>query len=288
MSSHKDKFSVGRMCKVLEVSKTSYYRWLAKPVGIWEQQNLVVGAEIKQDFVASKMTYRSPRIAADLQARGMKISRQRTARIMSVMGIKVIRKPAFRDTTNSNHTYPVAPNVLSKQFTTEASCQVWVSDITYLATAEGWLYLTVILDLFQRRAVGWSMSSCMAVDQTTVPAFQRAVKKHPLTEALVFHSDRGIQYAAVDFTKVLGANPLITRSISRKGNYWDNAMAESFFSSFKRECTSRHKFATRMEAGLVVFEWIETWYNRLRRLSHLGQMNILEFEQQFFKPKQAA
>ena len=288
MSNHKDKFSVERMCKVFAVSKSSYYRWLARPVGVWEQRNLALGSEIKKVFEASRQSYGSPRIAVELVAQGIKISRQRAARIMAAMDIKVIQKPAFRVTTNSKHHYPIAPNVLSRNFSTQRPGQVWVSDITYLATAEGWLYLTVILDLYQRRVVGWSMSKGMSVDQTTFPAFKSATQRYPITSESIFHSDRGVQYAATNFTKVLCANPNITRSMSRKGDCWDNAVAESFFSSLKRECTAKRKFATRKEAELVVFDWIETWYNRLRRHSNLNQMNIIEFEQQFFKPNKAA
>jgi len=288
MSNHKDKFSVERMCRVFRVSRSTYYRWVSKPVGVWEERNRTVGSQIKRVYEASKKSYGSPRIAKDLKTIGLSISRQRTARIMKIIGISAVQKRAFRNTTDSNHTYAVVPNILSRNFTTERSGQVWVSDITYLATNEGWLYLTVILDLFQRRVVGWSMSTGMSVAQTTLPAFRQAINKYPITQELLFHSDRGVQYAADDFKKVLIANPLITRSMSRKGNCWDNAVAESFFSTLKRECMTKNKFATRKEAEIIVFEWIETWYNRFRRHSHLNQMNMLEFEQQFFKPNKAA
>mgnify|MGYP000163560754 CR=1 FL=1 len=288
MSNHKDKFSAERMCRVLQVSKSTYYRRASTSVGVLEERDRTVGNRIKGVYEASRKSYGSPRIAKELKTVGLSISRQRTARIMKTVGISAVQKPAFRNTTDSNHNYAVVPNVLARNFNTQRSGQVWVSDTAYLATSEGWLHLTVILDLFRRRVVGWSMSTGMSVDQTTLPAFLQAIRKYPPTQELLFHSDRGVQYAAYDFKKVLAANPLITRSMSRKGNCWDNAVAESFFSTLKRECMTKNKLATRKEAEIIVFEWIATWYNRFRRHSHLNQMNIFEFEQQFFKPKKAA
>ena len=171
----------------------------------------------------------------------------------------------------------IAPNVLDRQFSATRPGEVWVSDITYVRTYKGWLYLTVIIDLFDRKVVGWALSKGLTAAETILAAWFMAITNRPVTESLIFHSDRGIQYACDDFTRILKSNKLITRSMSRKGNCWDNAVAESFFKSIKVEWVYSNSFENQEQAALSIFEWIESWYNRRRRHSALGYKTIEEF-----------
>jgi transposase InsO family protein len=190
-------------------------------------------------------------------------------------------------TTNSNHKYPVVPNKLNREFTTKNPSEAWVSDITYIAAKEGWIYLTVILDLWDRKIIGWALSKTMYAKDTVIPAWKMANDNRKINTPLIFHSDRGIQYACKEFTNYLGRDELVTRSMSRKGDCWDNAVAESFFKTLKTELVYHQDYETRKQAELAVFDYIETWYNRQRRHSALNGMTILEFEKMNYK-KQAA
>lgn len=266
------------MCKVFKVTKSSYYHWLNNgPSARWkENEKLLV--EIKTIFKDSHNTYGSPRITQELRANGWVVSLNRVAKLMRTAGLKARRSRRFVATTDSKHNYPVAPNVLDQDFTVTRPGQVWVSDITYVPTRSGWLYLTVIIDLFERKVVGWSMSRGLTANETVIAAWMMAVRNRPITQELIFHSDRGVQYACNAFTKILGSNKLITRSMSRKGNCWDNAVAESFFKTIKVEWIYTNSFANQQQAQLSIFEWIEGWYNRRRRHSALGYKTIEEFE----------
>ena len=206
----------------------------------------------------------------------MPVSRSLVARMMKKHGIRSVHAKKFKVTTDSKHKHPVANNVLNREFQAERPGQKWGSDITYIYTKEGWLYLTIMLDLFDRMAIGWSMSTGMATEETVLPAWEMALCNRPIIDELLFHSDRGVQYACKDFTELL-KSPLITQSMSRKGNCWDNAVAESFFKSLKKECVYRNAYLTRKEAELSVFQWIETWYNTNRIHSSLGYKSIKEF-----------
>jgi transposase InsO family protein len=197
---------------------------------------------------------------------------------MKGAGIRARKPRKFIATTDSKHNYPIAPNVLNRIFKVTRPGEVWVSDITYVRTQAGWMYLTVIIDLFDRKGVGWAMSKGLTALETSIPAWRMAVKNRPITDKLIFHSDRDIQYACEAFTNILNANPLVIRSMSRKGNCWDNAVAESFFKSIKAECIYLNEFPTQATAQVSIFEWIETWYNRHRRHSALGYLTIEEFE----------
>jgi len=272
------KFSIEMMCKVFKVSKSSYYSWLQSgPSHRWIENEAIL-AEITRIYQHSKRTYGSPRIRGELVALGYGVSRQRVARIMKGVGIRARKARKFIATTDSKHNYPVAPNVLNRKFSVTRPGEVWVSDITYVRTKTGWMYLTVIIDLFDRKVVGWAMSKGLSALETSIPAWRMAVKNRPITDTLIFHSDRGIQYACEAFTNILNANPLVTRSMSRKGNCWDNAVAESFFKSIKVECIYTTEYPNQSTAQVSIFEWIETWYNRLRRHSALGYLTIEEFE----------
>jgi putative transposase len=180
-------------------------------------------------------------------------------------------------TTNSNHGFHIADNLLNRNFRADRIAKAWVSDITYVRTAEGWTYLTTVLDIADRMIIGWSLSQTMTAADTSVAAWRMAVANRPITESMIFHSDRGVQYACNEFTDLIKAYPMVKRSMSRKGNCWDNAVAESFFKTLKSECTDRHRFSTRKEADMVIFEFIETWYNTKRRHSTLNYMTPIEF-----------
>ena len=266
------------MCRVFKISKSSYYHWLKSgPSRRWlENEELLV--RIKSIFDYSLKTYGSPRIKEELQAQGFQVSRQRVARIMKAAGIRARIPRRFRVTTDSKHNYPVAPNILNREFTATRPGQVWASDITYIKTNRGWLYLTVIIDLFDRKVVGWSMSKGMTAEETIIAAWRMAVNNRPITQELIFHSDRGIQYACTKFTNILNANEFVERSMSRKGNCWDNAIAESFFKTIKVEVVYNEFYQNHEHAKLSLFKWIETWYNRKRRHSALGYKTIEEFE----------
>jgi len=267
------------MCRVIRIGSGSYYKWKNHPLSKRKLENISLVAEIKKSFDASKKTYGSPRIHWDLKGLGFSVSRQRIARLMKEEGLQSKIRKQWKVTTNSSHKYPVAPNLLGQNFTVSRENEVWVSDITYIKTREGWLYLTVIIDLFDRAVVGWSLSKTMFAKDTTVNAWRMANINRKINAPLLFHSDRGIQYACKEFTNHLKANSLVTQSMSRKGNCWDNAVAESFFKTIKTELIYHHKYKTRMEAELQIFEYIETWYNRNRRHSALNGKSILEFNQ---------
>ncbi len=219
----------------------------------------------------SKGRYGSPRITKELNANGIKVSRPRIARLMCKNGIKSIMGRKYRVTTNSNHLYPVNPNLLLRDFSTTGTGEKWVSDITYIRTGEGWLYLTVVMDLADRKIIGWSMDSSMSASSTVVDAWKMAIKNRPVERELIFHSDRGIQYASNEFRRCFKGLPVL-QSMSRKGNCWDNAVAESFFKTLKVEMVYHSKFRTRAQAKLEIFDYIEVWYNRKRRHSALDYL----------------
>ena len=242
-------------------------------------ENRMLLAEIQRIHKESKASYGSPRMTEELRKRGFNVSRPRVARLMKENGIKAVHAKKFVVTTNSKHKYPVAENKLNRNFTAENSGQVWVSDITYIRTGKGWLYLTIVLDVFDRKVVGWALSSDMRAENTSVAAWRMAVKNRPPSSALIFHSDRGVQYACHVFANLLASYKCVERSMSRKGNCWDNAVAESFFKTIKTELVYRTRYFDREQAAISIFEWIETWYNRNRRHSALGNLTINEFEQ---------
>lgn len=277
------------MCELFKVSRSGYYHWLgAKPSKRWlENEALLI--DIKDVFESSYQTYGSPRMKVEMELLGHSASRPRVARIMRAAGLMAKRPKKFKATTDSKHNYPIAPNVLERCFKVDRANVVWVSDITYVRTYQGWLYLTVIIDLFDRKVIGWAMSNNLSAQSTIIPAWRMAVKSRPISRKLIFHSDRGIQYACTAFTNILKSyQGLVIQSMSRKGNCWDNAVAESFFKTLKTERVYRHKYQLRSHAQLSIFQWIESWYNRKRRHSALGFKTIEEFEQLNINLKRAA
>ena len=244
---------------------------------------------INEIFNDSFGSYGSPRIKVELEKLGYYVSRPRVARIMKANYLVARRHRKFKFTTDSNHNYPIAPNILNQNFEVHRMNQVWVSDMTYIQTAEGWVYLTVIIDLFNRKVVGWAMSDNLSTKATIIPAWNMAIKDNKITKELIFHSDRGSQYASYKFTNMIKKhNGLIKQSMSRKGNCWDNAVAESFFKSLKVEWVYKHSYDQKRQAELSVFTWIETWYNKKRRHSYLGYKTINEFNLQMYNQNVAA
>ena len=273
------RFTIEMMCKVFKVRKSSYYRWLKEgPSNRW-QENEKLLVEIMDIFEESKESYGSIRMTRELKARDRIIGQNKVAKMMRAAGIRAKRRRKFKVTTDSRHNYPVAPNLLNQEFTASRPGEIWVSDITYVRTRSGWLYLTVIIDLYDRKVIGWSMSKGLSAMETIITAWFMAIRNRPVTQDIIFHSDRGVQYACKEFTDILNANKLIIRSMSRKGNCWDNAVAESFFKTIKVEWIYAHPFADQREAQLSIFEWIESWYNRKRRHSALGYKTMDEFNE---------
>lgn len=275
------------MCKVFKVSRSRYYEWRSYLGSKRNNENRRILFEIRRIHELSKASYGAPRITKELNKLGYKVSRPRVARIMRQNGIRSVHAKKFKVTTNSNHDYPIMENLLDRNFITTEKARVWVSDITYVRTRKGWMYLTIIIDLFDRKVIGWSMSKDMTAANTTIRAWKMAVKNRPLTGKLIFHSDRGIQYACAAFANLLNSYKLVTRSMSRKGDCWDNAVAESFFKTLKVELVYQTIFESQEMAEMAIFEWIEIWYNKNRRHSALGDLTINEFEESM-KIKNAA
>lgn len=236
---------------------------------------------IHQIHQHSRKTYGAPRIHAALKQQGFQVGRHRVARLMSQLGICVRSKRRFKTTTDSNHSFAIAENRLERNFRAREPDAAWVADITYIPTHQGWLYLAVIIDLFSRRVVGWSLAEHMRVE-LVLGALQAALgHRLPAVSGLLFHSDRGSQYASGDYRAALQAVG-ITCSMSRKGNCWDNAVAESFFGTLKTELIHSSSFSTREVAKTVIVEWIEVFYNRQRIHSTLNYLSPVQFEQQYW------
>ena len=268
------------MCRVLHVSQGGYYAWLRRqqePPRPREGANQQLSDQIQTVFRRSRGTYGSPRIHAELRAKGWACSRNRVARLMKQAGIAAKRRKLHKvSTTDSKHSYPVAPNLLNRQFSAEQPNQKWLTDITYIPTKEGWLYLATVLDVCSRRVVGWAMDKTMD-EELVERALQMAAAHRRPAEGVLHHSDRGSQYASHDYQRLLNAHQMVC-SMSRKGDCYDNAMMESFFSTLKSECAGG-VFDSRAEARLSIFEYIEVWYNRERRHSALGYQSPEAFEQ---------
>jgi putative transposase len=273
------------MCNVLELSKSGYYAWCKRPPSPRTQENKQLSEQIHQIHQKSRRTYGAPRIYASLKEKGFEVGRHRVARLMSEQGIYVQPKRKFKVTTDSNHPYPIAKNVLNREFTATEPDKAWVADITYIPTAQGWLYLAVIIDLFSRRVVGWSIAEHMRVD-LVMGALQAALgHRVPATSGLLFHSDRGSQYASHDYRAAL-QEAGIACSMSRKGNCWDNAVAESFFGTLKTELVDEREYKTREDAKTDIVEWMEVFYNRERMHSTLNYCSPEQFEQQYWSSVQ--
>lgn len=269
------------MCRVFEMSRSGYYRWIKRKPSRTELDNQSLDAQIREIYESSKGRYGSPKITRELRDRGHKVGKNRVAKRMRLAGIRSKIRRKYRVTTDSRHRYPVSPNLLSRNFTTEARDKVWVSDITYLRTTSGWLYLTVIIDLFSRLVVGWALSSSLS-HEMVVTALKRAIRRRNPHKGLIFHSDRGIQYACEDFRKELTDHGF-AQSMSRKGDCWDNAVAESFFAIIKTELVYHEKYQGHQDTLHSLFEYIEAFYNRERKHSSIGYLAPAEYENRKLK-----
>jgi putative transposase len=273
---NRNTFPVRTMCTILEVSPSGYYAWRERPPSARDRANDALEVEIRALHAESQQRYGCRKVHARLR-RHRTVNHKRVARLMRKNGLKSRRVKPRRFTTNSKHGLPVAPNVLNREFTAEQPNTKWVSDITYVPTHEGWLYLAVVLDLFARRIVGWAMQEEMT-RALVMAAFERAAQARGVTAGLLFHSDRGSQYASDDFVDLLGVFE-VTQSMSRAAEVYDNAVMESFFASYKLECVPAKGFDTRQQAKSETFEYIEVFYNRQRLHSMLDYLTPAEAEQ---------
>ena len=256
------------MCQVLSVSRSGYYNWLKQTPRLLEKR-AEEDAAILSIFYSSRRTYGSPRIADELNKSVQKLSERTIARRMRALDISSRKKKKYRQTTDSKHNQAVAPNILNRKFNTNELGRYWVSDITYIPVKASFVYLTTVIDLADRMVVGWSLSDNMTDQDTTIAAFNKATKNRPISDGLIFHSDRGSQYASKDFRAVLEQQNCI-QSMSRKGNCWDNAVAESFFKTIKVEELNRFEFKHIDQVYLALFDYIDGWYNTRRIHSTLG------------------
>jgi transposase InsO family protein len=273
----REEFPVALMCEVLNVSRSGYYAWRGRPVSAREARQAEVTGRIRVAYEQSRGTYGSPRVTAELKELGVNVCENTVARYMRLARVRVTPRRRFLPrTTDPDHPHPVAPNVLGRDFTASAPDRKWACDLTYVWTDEGWLYLSVVIDLFSRKVVGWSMSDDLRA-QGVAEALSMAVQRRRPEAPLLHHSDRGVQYACELYQSMLIEHG-ITCSMSRSGNCYDNAAAESFFGTFKTELVHRTRYRTRHEARDSVFEWIECWYNRKRRHSSLGYLSPEAFE----------
>jgi len=284
IQAHARIWHVTTMCRVLEVSRAGYYAWRARPLCERVKEDRVLTAKIREIQRDVAQRYGSPRVHQELRALGFPCGRHRAARLMREAGLPAKSAPAFRPpTTQSKHGEPVAPNVVARAFalaSNPAPDRTWAGDITYIPTREGWLYLAVLVDLATRRVVGWALSA--RIDQELTLAALRMALQHRGARDGVHHSDRGVQYAAHAYRRLL-AEAGFTASMSRVGNCWDNAVVESFFATLTKELLVDGVLETRGQASAAVFEFIEVWYNRRRRHSTLGYLTPVEYEEQLLK-----
>ncbi|WP_257463580.1 IS3 family transposase [Archangium lipolyticum] len=286
IDAEKAHFPVDFMCEQLGVSRSGYYAWKERPESERDKADRALAEVVTRIHRDSRGTYGSPRVHAELRAQGQRVSRKRVARLMNEQGIAARKRRRFVRTTDSRHNQPVAPNILERNFSPGQPNSTWATDITYVGTGQGWLYLAVVMDLFSRKVVGWSMSE--HIDRHLVlNALDMALKGRQPPQGLLHHSDRGSQYASTDYQQALAARG-IQCSMSRKGNALDNAVVESFFSSLKQELVYTTDFATHEQARLALFEYIEVFYNRQRRHSSLGYVSPVDFELAALPQKLAA
>jgi putative transposase len=276
IEAEKARWPVEVLCHVLGVSRSGYYAWKARPESESTQADAQLAVEIAATHRRSRGTYGSPRVHRELRARGVRVGKKRVERLMRQHGIVARRKRRFRRTTDSKHPHPIAPNVLERRFEAELPNTAWVTDVTYVWTLEGWLYLAVMLDLCSRRVVGWAASETND-RQLALQALGRALgERHPAA-GLVHHSDRGSPYASDDYRARLAHHGFVA-SMSRKGNCWDNAVAESFFATLKGELIDHEKYPTRAAALASIGDYIDNFYNPVRRHSSIGYVSPIAFE----------
>ena len=272
-----DDFKVRSMCRALEVSPSGYYDWLTRPLSAHGQKDQALSAQIVDHFEANRQVYGTRRLKDCLAEEGEQVSRRRIGRLMDEQDLWVRTRRKFKVTTDSSHGQAVAPNILNRQFNVTEPDTAYVGDITYIWTAEGWLYLAVVIDLFSRAVVGWSMSQWLKAEVVT-NALQMAMDQRQPLPGLIMHTDRGSQYVSDRYLQLLHHHG-IEPSMSRKGNCWDNAVAESFFHTLKTECVYLETLKTREQARDVIFDYIEVFYNRQRRHSSNGNVAPMVYEE---------
>jgi len=280
IEAHRKEFPVKRMCAVLSVSLSGYYAWRKRKPSARQRANERLLQRIQEVHEQSRKTYGSPRVHAELRKQGVICSKKRVARLMRQYGIRARRKRSHKITTQSQHNYPVAANLLRQDFQAQSPNQKWVTDISYIPTREGWLYLAVVMDLFSRKIVGWAMNKVIT-SELTQSALRMALQNRRPGEGLLHHSDRGSQYCCQTYQELLVAHR-IQVSMSRTGNVYDNAPMESFFSTLKNEHVHFQDYYTRAQAKTDIFAYIEGFYNPWRRHSTLGYLSPVEFEQNYF------
>lgn len=272
----KKEFPVHRLCRVLGVSQSGYFVWKARPACRRQHEDMVLLAHVRSAFALSNGTYGSPRMTRDLRDDGLQVGRRRTARLMRENGLRARQKRRFKRTTDSHHSWPVAPNLLDQDFTAAGPDEKWGADISYIWTKEGWLYLAVVIDLFARRVVGWSTGDRLHRDLALAALRKALVMRRPAA-GLVHHSDRGSQYCSVDYQAELKASGILI-SMSGRGNCYDNAMVETFFKTLKSELVWRTAFETRSDAAAAIGRYIDGFYNPVRRHSALDFTSPAQFE----------
>ena len=273
---HRDQLPVALMCEVLKVSRSGFYSWQRRSPSATQRRRQQLTEQIHDIHYGSGRVLGSPKIYQELKAQGVGCNRKTVAKCMKTAGMRSKTVSAFRViTTDSNHSHPIAPNIVNRNFQCSRKNEVWLTDITYIPTAEGWLYLAAVEDLFTREIVGWSMSEQME-SRLVVDALDMALLRCQPKEGLIAHSDRGVQYASEHYQRTLKRHG-ITCSMSRKGNCWDNAPMESFFASLKKELVHHQQYQTRAEAKQSLFQYIEVFYNRNRRHSAIGYQMPAKF-----------
>ena len=278
IAEHRQQYPISTMCRVLEVSVSGFYAWQQRAPSHRSQANTRLGERIVRIYRQNRQVYGSPRIHAVLQKEGQRCGKRRVARLMRELGLSAkLRKHRTR-TTDSQHEQPVAPNLLNREFTATAPNTKWVADITAIWTAEGWLYLAVVLDIYSRMVIGWAMDAHR--DEALVEqAARMALARRQPAPGLLHHSDRGSQYTAADYRELLASFGVIL-SMSGKGDCYDNSLMESFFGTLKTECVDRQSFTTRSQARQAIFEYVEAFYNRQRLHSSLGYVSPVIYELQ--------
>ena len=275
---HAGKFRVETMCRVLKVSRTAYYCNLISPISQRRMQDEVIKEQILKIYRKSRRIYGSPRIHRKLDKQGIHCGKKRVERLMKEAGIRSIQKRKFKVTTDSKHNLPVAENILNRDFSASSTNMKWTSDITYVRTKEGWLYLAAIMDICSKKIVGYSMQKYLS-RELVIEALNMAIKNRRPGRGLIIHSDRGCQYASLDYQQQLWRHGIIC-SMSRKGNCWDNAPMESFFHTLKTELVYHRRYESRAEARNDIFEYIEVFYNRIRLHSAIGYESPESYESQ--------
>jgi putative transposase len=278
VETHRGEHPVRWMCGALKVSTRGYYSWRRRPESRRRSEDRLLLGEVRVSYERSKRVYGSPRVRKDLLALGHRCSEKRVARLMRENSLVAVQRRRFRHTTQSAHGFPTQANLLARDFAAQTANQIWLADITYIATEEGWLYLAVLMDLYSRRIVGWNTAD--RIDRSlTVTALESALRDRQPRPGLIHHSDRGSQYASYEYQQRLTAAGAVS-SMSRKGNCYDNAPMESFFSTLKRERVHRRRYWTREEASQDLGDYIDVFYNRHRRHSQIGDLSPVQFEAQ--------